>query len=253
MLAFSTAIIAVMQPIATRSPFCNVPQHLTSLSDKVSSWDGLGSSLLNLYRNLGFPASLSSALLTTLYFSTLSGLGISSSFLFNVPTVNDFTFSNVTTLIGSPSVRDLVPPGTSGMPTDFTNVTFDWYRSGMGVGMLNDGNTSIYAGVSANRIYDTLVQPMPASSNSSALVGYTDFNVKCGSVPNVSLGTSSSTMPVLFTGKNASDNSTGDYRYPALLQMNYTLDSVIMVLFDSLSVSGTVPHYAVSRLWQPAG
>lgn len=187
MLAFSTAIIALMQPIATRSPFGNLPQPLTALSDKVSAWNGLGSSLANLFHNLRYPATLSNAIVTTVYFVTLSGLGISSSFLFDVPAVNSTILSNMTTRVGSPSVRTLVPPSIQGIPDDFSDISFDWYRSGVGVGMLIGGNATVYPGLSANRIYDTLSPPMGTAYNGSAVVNFTDFNVKCGAVPGVSI------------------------------------------------------------------
>ncbi|KZV66665.1 hypothetical protein PENSPDRAFT_736989, partial [Peniophora sp. CONT] len=135
MLALSTAIVAVMQHIATRSSFGNLPQPLTSLSDKILSWRGLGSSLLNLYHNLGFPTTLGHAILTATYFTALSGLGISSSFIFNVPAINETVISNVTTRIGLPSLSQLFQSHGSNL-SDFTDLTFDWYRSSMGIGML---------------------------------------------------------------------------------------------------------------------
>ncbi|VDC07577.1 unnamed protein product [Peniophora sp. CBMAI 1063] len=242
MLAFSTAIVALMQPIATRSPFGNLPQSLTALSDKISSWSGLGSSLLNLYHNLRFPATLGNAVTTTLYFSTLSGLGISSSFLVNVPAVNETVTRHMSTRIGAPLVSEFIPPGSnvSGPLRDFTDLTFDWYRSGVGVGMLNSDNTSVYPGLTANRIYDTLLPPMTTSSNSSAMVQYTDFNVHCGSIPQMSI--SAGTIDQRATPTD--DLHTG------VLSINYTLGSTQMTLYDGLWVS--VTDHAASRLWRPA-
>ncbi|VDC03882.1 unnamed protein product [Peniophora sp. CBMAI 1063] len=253
MLAFATAIIALMQPIATRSPFGNLPQTLTTLADKVSAWSGLGSSILSLFHNLRYPATLSNALLTTTYFATLSGLGISSSFLFDVPAVNSTISSNMTTRIGTPSVRALVPPSINGVPKDFSAISFDWYRSGVGVGMLFGSNATIYPGLSANRIYDTLSPPMGASSNSSVVVDYTDFNVKCGAVPGVSIS-AMTPQDIQKQVISAAGKAAGGYdlRLPALLQMNYTLGEESMVLYDSLSISEMNTSFAVSRLWQPA-
>ncbi|KZV70774.1 hypothetical protein PENSPDRAFT_651225 [Peniophora sp. CONT] len=253
MLAFATAIVALMQPIATRSPFGNLPQSLTTLSDKVSAWSGLGSSLLNLIHNLRYPATLSNAALTTTYFATLSGLGISSSFLFDVPAVNSTISSNMTTRIGSPSVRALLPPSIQGVPDDFSDVSFDWYRSGVGVGMLIGSNATVYPGLSANRIYDTLSPPMSSSSNSSALVNYTDFNVKCGAVPGVSIE-AMTPQDIQKEVISAAGKAMGGYdlRLPASLQINYTLGEQPMTLLDSLSISEMNTSYAVSRLWQPA-
>lgn len=250
-----------MQPIATRSPFGNLPQSLTSLSDKISSWSGLGSSLLNLYHNLRFPATLSNAIITVLYFSTLSGLGISSSFLFNVPAVNETIVSTMRTRIGAPSLSGLVPPGSymSSMPINFSNFTFDWYRSGLGVGMLSSDNTTTYSGISGNRIYDTLLLPT-STSNSSAIVGYTDFNVKCGGVPEVSAAASMLDSQFITTSTAIFDSNT--MRNMTLLTFNYTLGSSTISSHDLLSITENFPTYynfsggvvsAVSRLWQPAG
>ncbi|KZV73493.1 hypothetical protein PENSPDRAFT_289646 [Peniophora sp. CONT] len=258
MLAFSTAIIALMQPIATRSPFGNLPQPLTAVSDKISSWSGLGSSLLNLYHNVVFPATLGNALFTALYFSTLSGLGISSSFLFNVPAVNETITRNMMTRVGSPSISGLVPPGCD-ILSNVSTLTFEWYRSGMGIGMLTSDNTSVYPGLSANRIYDTLLSPMAASSNSSAEVGYTDFHVKCGSVPKVSISATNidsfDTTPyyVRYHDNANSSASKFDANYHALLSVNYTLGNAPMELSDGLSISITNASRAVSRLWRPSG
>lgn len=254
MLVFSTAIVAVMQPIATRSPFGNLPQPLTSLSDKMLSWSGLGSSLLNLYHNLSFPTTLSNAVLAATYFSTISGLGISSSFLFDVPPVNDTITTNMTTRIGSPSLSGLISFNTNltDIPPDFTTISFDWYRSGMSIGMLNAENTSVYPGLSANRVYDTLLSPLTASSNSFAMVGYTDISVKCGSVPQQSVSASlySSTeseveepsgAPPLWVLLNAT-----------LLSINYTLGSSTMKLHDMISIPWRLNDNTLSlELWRP--
>ncbi|KZV66668.1 hypothetical protein PENSPDRAFT_82011 [Peniophora sp. CONT] len=258
MLAFSTAIVALMQPIATRSPFGNLPQPLTSLSDKISSWSGLGSALRNLYHNLCFPATLGNAILTTAYFSTLSGLGISSSFLFNVPAINETISTNVSTRIGSPAVVGFVPPGSNlfAMPTNFTNLTFDWYRSGMSIGMLTSDNTTVYPGLSANRVYDTLLRAMPPSSNASAMVPYTDYNVKCGSVPRAEV---SASFYSSYSEDNSEDSGTSVadiMRNSTLLDIQYPLSSYDMELWDYLSIpysSDAILDDAVGRLWQPAG
>ncbi|VDB84929.1 unnamed protein product [Peniophora sp. CBMAI 1063] len=258
MLTLSTAIAAVMQPLATRSPFGNLPQSLTSLSDKISSWSGLGSSLLNLYHNLTFPASLSNAIITSLYFTVLSGLGISSSFLFNVPATNETISHTMTTQIGSPSVEGFIPPGSgiSGVPSDFTNLTFNWFRSGVGVGMLLGNNATTFSGISSNRIYDTLSPPMSASSNSTAIVGYTEFNVKCGSVPQASISTiSDSQYDDSFIDYDPSNTSqvVMESRSATLLTINYTLGTSNITLSDVLSVADdSTSGNIISRLWQPA-
>ncbi|VDC03888.1 unnamed protein product [Peniophora sp. CBMAI 1063] len=253
MLALATGIIALMQPIATRSPFGNLPQSLTALSDKVSTWSGLGSSLLNLWHNLRYPITLRNAFLITIYFAALSGLGISSSFLFDVPTVKSTNVTRAATRIGSPSVSALIPLTIDGIPSDFSNMTFDWYRSGVSVGMLIEDNTTVYAGLSANRIYDTLSLAMPSSANASALVNYTDFNVKCGAVPGVSLE-ATAPLETIREVISAAGKATGgfDSRESSLLQINYTLGDQPMTLYDSLSVSWTNTSWTVGRLWQPA-
>ncbi|VDB84914.1 unnamed protein product [Peniophora sp. CBMAI 1063] len=252
MLLLSIVLVALMQSHATRSPFANLPQPLTSLSDKISSWSGLGSALLNLYHNLSFPTTLGNAILSTTYFATLSGLGISSSFLFTVPAANETISHNVTTLIGSPSVLGMIPPGSnvSGIPSDFTNLTFNWYRSGMGVGVLNSVNTTVFPGLVANRVYDTLLEPWPASSNATATVGFTDFNVKCGSVPGLNASASYSRAQNSQFSDGLSPGTAADDRYPALLSMHYNLGPYAMSVYDVLSVSSS--ERAVSRLWQPA-
>ncbi|VDC03881.1 unnamed protein product [Peniophora sp. CBMAI 1063] len=251
MLVFSTAIIAVMQPMATRSPFANLPQSLTTISDKVSAWSGLGSSLVNLYHNISYPATLGNTFLVVIYFSALSGLGISSSFLFDVPTVNETISSNRTTEVGTPSLRLAIPAPMATMPSNFSDVAFDWYRSGVGVGMLIGVNATVYPGLSANRIYDTLSPPMAASSNASAIVGYTDFNVKCGSVTNPSYF---ARVPVekLIISDGGTARGGEEIQYPTLLTINHTLGPYHIELSDSMGIYASNLSYAVGRLWEPA-
>lgn len=257
MLGLSTVIVAVMQPIATRTPFGHLPRSLTSLSDKISSWSGLGSALLNLYHNLRYPTTLGNAIITTLYFSSLSGLGASSSFLFNVPAVNQTTFSKVPIQIGSPSLLGLIPPGciAPGESASFTNLTFQWYRSGMSIGMLND-NTTAFPGLSANRVYDTLLSPLP-DSNTSAEVNYTEFHVQCGSAPEMNISvTNIDPDKSLYNVYYKEWNSTSwnkDSNYHAQLTINYTLGSTLMTLRDGLSLSAHNNANSVSRLWRPSG
>ncbi|VDB84584.1 unnamed protein product [Peniophora sp. CBMAI 1063] len=256
MLGLSTVIVALMQPIATRTPFGHLPRSLTSLSDKLSSWSGLGSSLLNLYHNLRYPTTLGNAIITTLYFSSLSGLGASSSFLFNVPAVNQTTFSKVPTQIGSPSKLGLIPPGCNapGESANFTTLTFEWYRSGMSIGMLND-NTTAFPGLSANRIYDTLLSPLP-DSNTSAEVNYTEFHVQCGSVPQMNISVSdidpdSAPYVVEYKDWNSTDWRK-DSNFHAQLTINYPLGSTAMTLRDGLSLSAYNNASSVGRLWRPS-
>lgn len=258
MLGFSIALVAIMQPIVTRASFAHLPQPLTMLSDKLSAWSGLGSSLVSLYYNLGFRVALGNAIFTTIYFATISGLGISSSFIFLVPTVNETAIGNTTTTIGAPLVNEFIPTGTGGstsIPDDYGNITFDWYRSGVGVGMLTGNTNALYPGLSSNRIYDTLSSPMSSSSNATANVSYTDFNVKCGGVPQVSLSATSPTGS--STEHLLSDGNSGtvlDSEMATLLSINYTLGPTAYSMSDGLSISieqnGT---FAVGRLWQPAG
>ena len=118
--------------------------------------------------------------------------------------------------------------------------------------MLSGANAASYPGLSANRIYDTLSSPMPASSNSTADVGYTDFNVKCGSVSPVSL-VATSDLDIIVVSAGGSANGGREIRIPTLLSINYTLGSHHLVLNDSLSISESNVSYAVSRLWQPSG
>lgn len=256
MLAFSIAIVALMQPIVTRASFAHLPQSLTSLSDKVSTWSGLGSSLVNLYHNLGFRATLGNAILTSIYFSTLSGLGISSSFLFIVPAVNEMVTSRLTTTLGAPPISASIPtgPGAQSVPDNFTHITIDWYRSGVGVGMLTGNTTALYPGLSSNRLYDTLSPPM-SSSNATAVVGYTDFNVKCGSVPQFSISATSPTGSSIenFVSDDGASGTTLDAAMRVLLSINYTLGSTQTTMSDGLSISSQNTSFAIERLWTPAG
>ncbi|KAI0319675.1 hypothetical protein OF83DRAFT_761173 [Amylostereum chailletii] len=178
-LVLTTALIAVMAPLAIRTQFLK-PQTLTALSDVSSSWNGLGISALTLYHNIRLSAAFFPVLLTTIYFLALTGLHITTPLILTIPIVEVTRQETVPTVIGTLDVKNMFPSGYA-LPSNFSDVTFDWYRASASLDLLNNV-TCDHLGLKENRVYDTLITPL-SSTNASATVAYTDFNVKCGQLP----------------------------------------------------------------------
>ncbi|VDB84924.1 unnamed protein product [Peniophora sp. CBMAI 1063] len=265
MLAFSTAIVALMQRIVTNSVLSTLPQPLTSVSDRLTAWTGLGSSLLNVYHNLNFEVTLRNSIFIALYFSVLSGLNISSSLLFNVPPANETnTIPDISLEGGTPSIVNAAVYlgsrcSSDGSPLDVPSLIYDWYRAGLSVEALNGRDSINFPGLSGNRIFDTV--GVYSGSNASVNAGYTDFHVQCGGVPEVSisatnLGLSNSTSySPYFANASLGSSATqiaGNDTYRVLLSINYTLGTTPMQLYDTLSLPVGLGAYVAGRLWQPS-
>ncbi|KZV67842.1 hypothetical protein PENSPDRAFT_40958 [Peniophora sp. CONT] len=251
MVAFSTAIVYLMRPIAILSVFSRLPQPLTTLSDKMAAWNGLGAALSILYQNLRYRVALTEVIVITAYFATLTGLGTSSSYIFNLPYVNSTISLPNTTWLGAVPVDALLPPGLSEQtPSNFSEVRFDWYMASLALESSFYVNEEDLAGVDpySNRVFDTLSRISPLDRPGTAQVNFTEFHVKCGSVPQVSL--SATANPSGSTGVGLQDGN--DPRLPTLLSINYNLDSQSMNLVDSLNISLSNTSNAISGLWQPS-
>ncbi|KAI0319673.1 hypothetical protein OF83DRAFT_760817 [Amylostereum chailletii] len=181
-LILTTALIGLMAPLAIRAQFLK-SQTLTALSDVSSSWNGLGISALTLYHNIHLPAAVFPVILSTIYFLALTGLHVTTPLILTVPVVGITRTETASTVTGTLDVRTLFPSSYP-LPSNFSNITFDWYLSSASLSLLGQGGASDsgHIGLQGNRVFDTLVSPLSAS-NASAVVNYTDFNVKCGKLP----------------------------------------------------------------------
>lgn len=244
-LLLTTAVTALMQPILIRAEF-EQTQTLTALADKVSSWSGLGASIVALYHNIRMPAALQAVFIVTVYFLAFAVVHTTTPLLFTVPVVNVTQQYQAPTLIATPSTKDFFATDYP-TPSNFSQVTFDWYRSSAGLGLLGGNFTVQYPGLEQNRIYDTLITPL-SSTNASASVGYTDFWVTCGQVPE---------PPII-------------YFYPNMTVESMTHDFVVETV-SLVSISSVIDgwHWAnvsdlflmpfsdtdqfASNLWAPAG
>ncbi|KAI0320946.1 hypothetical protein OF83DRAFT_1168868 [Amylostereum chailletii] len=199
-LVITAGILALMQPLAIRYQFQR-RQTLTSLSDQAEAWSGLGASLFSLYRNICFPAALPSVVLILNYFIALTVLHITTPILMSVPVVDVTSTRTVRTVVGTPRVADLFPVGFK-IPDAFASGTFNWFESSTGVGLLDSHLSINYPGLKDNRVYDTVVDTTTTSTNGTALVNYTDFQVSCGEVPVPMTISSATTQAVVhYLGK----------------------------------------------------
>lgn len=249
MLALTTALVYVMQPVAILSVYSRLPQPLTTLSDKMAAWQGLGASLAVLYDNLGYRVALTEVLVITLYFAAITGLGTSSSYTFKIPIAEFPTRQLNTTWLGVVPLDALLPSSMSNdPPSNFSGLRFDWYLTSLALESDFYVNAEELAGVDPfrNRVFDTLSQPLPSELTGHARVNFTEFHVKCGSVPQVSL----SATALQSSASGAS--GLPDDGIPTLLSINYTLGSQSMNLSDSMFISVSNASNAVSELWQPS-
>ncbi|KZV70853.1 hypothetical protein PENSPDRAFT_752234 [Peniophora sp. CONT] len=254
---YSTTLIGAMQPIVISSIFGNHPQRLTTPSDKRPPWDGLGPSLSRLWDNLqarrrsGEPWDRTTwdHSMIAAYFAALAALGITTSSLVNIPTINAVSSTDVIDItLGVPPTDALVPPGISHTLADFSDIFFDWYSSTLFSASYDDTSSNTLGtlpSVVDNRVYDIIPGLVSNTGlDGTAPVGYTDFNVACGSVPQVSLSATAPGSPL--------NMSNGDSQLHVFLSINYTLGSQLMLLSDSMSISLSNASDRVSQLWQPS-
>ncbi|VDB97872.1 unnamed protein product [Peniophora sp. CBMAI 1063] len=251
MLVFSISITATMQRVATHAAFRDLPQSLTMLSDKMVAWNSLGSALVNLYHNIRRPAALSQVFLITSYFAALSGLGLTSSYLFVFPTINgtdsQYTATTVLTL-GSVPVEALLPPSISNTPSNFSSIRFDWYMASMALQSRFYVNEESLPGMDPNRsrIFDGVTELLDPYYTGHANVSYTDFHAKCGSVPGISIAAFALDSPASQTSPTSVDG------LPTALAINYTLGPYSLSLFDSMNISTSNASTTIHGLWQPS-
>ncbi|KAI0034512.1 hypothetical protein K488DRAFT_83919 [Vararia minispora EC-137] len=192
-LLLSAAALVATQRLGVRVSFGDLPQPLTALGDRAEAWNGLGACVLTVYNNLRFRVTRSLLLIAAVYFAALSILGFSSSFLFSVPSfnINNSLVSDIA--IGTPDIRSFIPtaalapsgPQAADLPSDFQNISFDWFSSSAGLSILAGAAAPEFPGLSGSRVFDTIASNM-STVNATAVVGYTDFHVKCGQLGHTS-------------------------------------------------------------------
>ncbi|KAI0034495.1 hypothetical protein K488DRAFT_83900 [Vararia minispora EC-137] len=167
-----------MQRLGIRVSFTDLPQSLAALGDRSEAWSGLGACLLTIYNNSRFRVTLTLPLIAAIYFAALSTLGFSSSFLFSIPTFNSNSSFCSRTTIGTPDVLSLIPPAAGpNLPSNFQNISFDWFSSSAGLSILAGGAAPEFPGLIGSRVFDTIASNI-SNANATAVVGYTDFHVK---------------------------------------------------------------------------
>ncbi|KAI0031384.1 hypothetical protein K488DRAFT_86872 [Vararia minispora EC-137] len=181
--------VFTLQPLAISAQFQRT-HTLTGLSDHTTSWNGLGASLYSLYQNARIPAAAFPVLITSIYFTAITGLQVVTPLLFDFPLRNVSTPRSVRTIIGfpdfsaAPGVGDVNDPNSvaGGVRASGGVFTFNWYMANTALSLLG-GNISFTApGVSDNAVYDTLIYGgLPV--NGTASVNRTEFNVVCGNLP----------------------------------------------------------------------
>jgi hypothetical protein len=237
----SIALTALMQRLAIKSLF-DKRQSLTAISDSLTSWSGLGSSLLTVYRNYRLPAALIPVLIITGYLSSLTALHTTTPLLFSVPATL-IPMSNAETLVkGTLDIEDLFPQNYT-LPPNFSNVTFDWYLSSAGVVIPDNFSEITLPGLLSNRIFDSFVINDGADLT-SAEAPFTDFHITCGQFPERPNVTLTSATPLT------------DGRILYSLEIIGTHNSnVLSNLSDTFWVSrnATDAEEIVSNLWTPGG
>ncbi|KAF7302212.1 hypothetical protein MIND_00788100 [Mycena indigotica] len=99
---YLAAAVFVTQRLATLLDI-HSRQTLTATNDNIASWGGLGSSLLNIYRQRTAPAAIWSSFSIVLYLGGVSILQISAPALVSVAGFNGTQFSGVVSTLGLPS------------------------------------------------------------------------------------------------------------------------------------------------------
>jgi hypothetical protein len=237
----STVMTALMQRLAVKSLF-DRRQSFTAISDFVTSWTGLGSSLLTVYRNFRLPAALFPVLIITGYLSSLTALHTTTPLLFSVPVTPIPTTNTAYLMKGTLDVEDLFPQNYT-LPSNFSNVTFDWYLSSASIITYNESSTIQFPGLIQNRLFDSFSENFGVNTTITPLA-FMDFHVTCGQFPERPKVTLTSATP-LTDGRIL-------YSLEIIAMHN---NNVLSNLSDTFWVPGnaTDAEEIVSNLWTPGG
>jgi hypothetical protein len=165
------------------------PQTLTALADKASAWaGGLGSSVVVIWKNFKMPAARLSTLANGCYFAMLAILQTTTPILFSLVLTTIPHERMAGTVIGTPFLANMTQIySIIDKPGRNHTVAFDWYSTSTVINLFGSNTSISHPGLAGNRIYDTL--EVLSSTNGTATVGYTDFEVTCGMVPGANIST----------------------------------------------------------------
>lgn len=141
------------------------------------------------------PAARLSTMIIACYFATMAILQTTTPILFSLVVTPLPYEKHAPTLIGTPILLDTI----SELPDSYDELEtlrplrFDWYSTSAILNLFKGSvafSSDSRTGLHGNRVYDTLLTP--SSNNGTATVAFTDFDVKCGMVPNANISTSES-------------------------------------------------------------
>jgi hypothetical protein len=97
---YSTALVVVTQQLSLRHNL-SLRQTLTAIHDKSTAWDGLGSALLNLWKQTSLAASIWGTTSVVFYLMGTSILHVSTPALFHLEPYNNTIRGNITTTLAT--------------------------------------------------------------------------------------------------------------------------------------------------------
>ncbi|KAF7340327.1 hypothetical protein MVEN_01951800 [Mycena venus] len=170
---YSALLVFVTQTLTSRRSVRSI-QTLTAVHDIATAWSGIGSAVLQLWRQMAIPGSVFGVLSALLYLGGILILHITTPALFSIQTFNSTREISVATQ-SLPAHKW----SDDNLSDDIDNVTKYATSSLYSLPSVVESTTSL--GLYGGTLYDVL-QPNEATGN--VTVNATGFNITCG-YPNV--------------------------------------------------------------------
>ncbi|KAG1799954.1 uncharacterized protein BJ212DRAFT_1581685 [Suillus subaureus] len=175
-LVFLTQRLAISRALVRRLK-------LTTIHDISNAWAGLGSALINVWKQTRVPASLWATTAVTTYLVCISVLHVTSSTLLQFQTFNSSMTTNISTTLGWVDISSRVSENPVAMTASLPAISrFPGFLS---------------AGISNNTVYDTL---QTSSVVGRATVNATTVTSSCGLLPNVTYSRNNTAIAPLGNG-----------------------------------------------------
>ncbi|KAJ7085072.1 hypothetical protein C8R44DRAFT_903058 [Mycena epipterygia] len=175
--AFGTTYYSIILYLTQKLAISDVVQTystLTSAHDSLLSWDGLGSSLTTLHKQIRLPVSVFTTLSVVGYLSAISTLHVTTPALFSVQTFN----ITVNSMVETEGLPEWNGPDYNATITYIQNEA-EYLRS------LQTLPLSQTLGLFNGSLYDTLTDTYPG--NGAVNISAVGFNITCGFLPAVNV------------------------------------------------------------------
>ncbi|KAJ7452647.1 hypothetical protein FB451DRAFT_1145259 [Mycena latifolia] len=206
-------------------------QTLTATHDNVSSWNGLGSALSTLYRQISAPASVLGTLAITGYLGCISMLHITTPAIFSVSGFNASVVHTVQTL-GVLEFNSSASWESKGLFVDIAVMFLPW---------IGEFDSSQTLGLFNGTLYNTLQDLGPGRGEPT--ISATGFNISCGYLPGVNVETKSGIWNIAL-------GSAGDFQVTA--QVWSSGPNIITTVFDE-SFNDSIVLYTPNTVVDSAG